>query len=180
MRVVGGKLRGRRLTPPTDQETRPTSDRIRQAIFNIIESRFRDKLVGGRVADLYAGTGALGIEALSRGAAEATFIERAPDALDILRHNVTTLGLTDTAIIKRGDAAETIATQGSFDIIFMDPPYGGTDAAEALKSITTYKCITPGGVLVIELAKNDVLDIPEPLHTIVEKKYGKTKLLILL
>src|SRR3546814_6339977 len=109
MRIVGGRLRGRRLAAPPGHATRPTTDRVRESLFNIIESRYRDRLTGGRVGDLYAGTGALGLEALSRGAAHAVFVEQAPAAWAVLQQNIAALGLEAVATAIRGDAHAVLA-----------------------------------------------------------------------
>lgn len=175
MRVVGGRLRGRRLTAPTDQATRPTSDRVRESLFNIIESRYRQQLIGGRVADLYAGTGALGIEALSRGAAQATFTETAPAALKVLRANLQALGLAEEASVKDGDAKRLLAALGPFDIIFLDPPYGGEEASGILREIATHACLSPDGLIILESAESDAVELPPGLEVAQSRSYGKTR-----
>jgi 16S rRNA (guanine966-N2)-methyltransferase len=127
MRIVGGELRGRRLTAPADPRVRPTSDRVREAWMSILQ----DALPGARVLDLYAGSGALGLEALSRGAASAEFVELAPASLAALRANITTLGLEARATVHRGDALRFAArlAPASYDVAFADPPYTREDAA---------------------------------------------------
>lgn len=127
MRVVAGELRGRRIDAPPGTGTRPTTDKVREATFNAVGSL--DLIVGARVADLYAGSGALGIEALSRGAEHCTFVERDRTALAVLRGNLHDLGLADRATVVPGDA---LVHAGSLDadLVFADPPYdAGSDAA---------------------------------------------------
>ena len=119
MRVVAGDLRGRRLVTPAGATTRPTSDKVRQATFNALESA--GDLEGALVLDLFAGSGALGIEALSRGAARATFVERDRGALEALRANLAALGLADRSTVVVGDALRH--TDGRWDLVLLDPPY---------------------------------------------------------
>lgn len=122
MRIVAGKWRGRRLTPPADRSIRPTADRVREAWMNILQTELPD----ARVLDLFAGSGALGIEALSRGASEAVFVELAPRSIHVLQTNLAALGAGGEARIHRGDAFRYLArrTWDPFDIAFADPPYG--------------------------------------------------------
>jgi 16S rRNA (guanine966-N2)-methyltransferase len=124
MRIVAGELRGRRLAAPADGSIRPTTDKVREAIFNALASL--DVIVDARVADLYAGTGALGIEALSRGAAHCTFVERARASLASLNDNIRSLGLGDRARVVVGDPV-TVASRLDVDVVFADPPYGFDD-----------------------------------------------------
>jgi 16S rRNA (guanine966-N2)-methyltransferase len=179
MRIVGGRLRGRRLEAPPGTTTRPTIDRVRESLFNIIESRYRDRLLGGRVGDLYAGTGALGLEALSRGAAHATFIEQSPAAYAVLRRNIAGLGVEAAATPIRGDALAALARAQPFDILFLDPPYGGEVASRTLAAITTYKCIKPGGIIILESGRADMVDAPAGLETVLSRDYGSTRIAIL-
>ena len=121
MRVVAGELRGRRINSPAGKKTRPTTDKAREATFNALGSL--DVVIGARVVDAFAGSGALGIEALSRGAAHCTFIERDREALEILRANIETLGLTDRSTVIRGDALVYGGTVPDATLILADPPY---------------------------------------------------------
>jgi 16S rRNA (guanine966-N2)-methyltransferase len=120
MRVVAGELRGRRIVAPAGTATRPTTDKVREATFNALGSR--DLVVGAQVADLYAGSGAIGIEALSRGADHCTFVERDRDALRALRTNLDALGLTDRSRIVTGDVL-AVAAAIDAELVFADPPY---------------------------------------------------------
>jgi len=120
MRVVAGELRGRKLAAPADGTTRPTTDLVREAVFNALTSL--DVIVDARVADLYAGSGALGIEALSRGAEHCMFVERGRRALSTLEENIATLGLRDRARVVAGDAL-AVAPRLDVDVVFADPPY---------------------------------------------------------
>jgi 16S rRNA (guanine966-N2)-methyltransferase len=132
MRIVAGELGGRRLRIPKDARVRPTADRVREAWMSILGS----ELEHARVLDLFAGSGALGLEALSRGAAEVTFVELNPPSLEALRHNIDALGVADRVRIHRGDAlrfARGLGT-GAFDVAFADPPYSG-DSADRLVAL---------------------------------------------
>jgi len=130
MRIIAGEFRGPRLRPPPDRRVRPTADRVREAWFSILGDAVR----GARVVDLFAGSGALGIEALSRGARHATFVEIGAQSLSVLRHNLADLDLEDRAAVRRGDVLRYVAKldDSAFDVAFADPPYG-TGQADALR-----------------------------------------------
>ncbi|QQS24429.1 MAG: 16S rRNA (guanine(966)-N(2))-methyltransferase RsmD [Actinomycetota bacterium] len=124
MRVVAGTLRGRRILAPEGRATRPTTDKVREAVFNALSSL--GLVEDAAVADLYAGCGALGIEALSRGAATCVFVERDRDALTMLRTNLANLGLTERARVVPGDVGALAGTLAGLDLVLADPPYGFT------------------------------------------------------
>lgn len=128
MRVIAGEFRGRRLRPPPGQRVRPTTDRVREAWFSIIG----DRVVDARVLDVCAGSGALGLEALSRGAAHTTFVEQSQPALAALRANIAELAVEERTTVRRADAARFVAGLGpdAFDLAFADPPYRSPLAAE--------------------------------------------------
>jgi 16S rRNA (guanine966-N2)-methyltransferase len=165
MRVVAGTARGRRLRGPEGEGTRPTADRVREAMFNSLYSL--GALEGARVVDLFAGSGALGIEALSRGASHCTFVERDPAALDVLRHNLTTLGFDDRAEVVRADgpAALTRTTAAPADLVLLDPPYDFDDWDALLAGITD-------AVVVIE--SNREIPVPAGWETHRVRRYGGT------
>jgi 16S rRNA (guanine966-N2)-methyltransferase len=125
VRVVAGSARGRRLTTPAGQATRPTADRVREATFNALGSL--GVVEGATVLDLFAGSGALGIEALSRGAAAATFVDHDAEALAAVRANLDVTGLAERATVVRGDAERWLAGAGRFDLALLDPPYATDD-----------------------------------------------------
>ena len=139
MRIVGGRLRGRLLAAPASQAIRPTADRLRKSLFNILVHAYGDPITDARVLDLFAGTGALGLEALSRGAAFALFIDEGAEARALLRENVATLGLGGTTRIFRRDATKLGAAHPiePFSVAFLDPPYGRGLAEQALASART-------------------------------------------
>lgn len=131
MRIIAGALKGRRLVEPKDGRVRPTTDRVREAWFSIVGP----ELPGARVLDLFAGSGALGLEALSRGAEHATFVELLPRSLDALRANIAALDVADRATVHRGDALRFVGRldEGAFDVAFADPPYDTDQAAQLLE-----------------------------------------------
>ncbi len=151
MRVIAGTLKGRRLDAPDWPGLRPTSDKLRETLFNVLAPR----IDGARVLDGYAGTGAVGIEALSRGAAHVTFVERDARAVGLIEANLRRCAVSDRyAIIREGFGTVPPRLGGHpFDIVFLDPPYGPTELASALAAAAAL--VAPGGVLVIEHARRD-------------------------
>lgn len=149
-RVIAGTLGGRRLATPSGRDTRPTSDRVREALFNSLAGR----LAGARFADLYAGSGAVGIEALSRGAAHALFVESSPKATRVLRENLATLGVAHAAEVVTAPVASALARDpgAPYDVVFADPPYAQPDAelAEVLEALVTGGWIAEDGMVVVE------------------------------
>ena len=171
MRVIAGAHRGRRLQAPRGDATRPTSDRVREALFSILGD-----VTGLTVLDLFAGSGALGIEALSRGAGPAVFVERAAPALTALRGNLDALGLE--AHVHRGDARaflrDASSAGRSYDLVFLDPPY--RDAERLGPELDVPSVIAPGGRLVAESDRRTPVAIDLPL--LLERRYGDTLLRI--
>jgi 16S rRNA (guanine966-N2)-methyltransferase len=145
MRIVGGEHRGRKIVPPADPRVRPTADRVREAWMSILQ----DAIPGARVLDLYAGSGALGLEALSRGAATADFVELAPGSLSALQENIAALGLETRATLHRGDALRfaTRLAPASYDVAFADPPYNRDDAA---RLVTLFRAAPFARILAVE------------------------------
>jgi 16S rRNA (guanine966-N2)-methyltransferase len=181
MRIVAGAAKGRRLASPADG-TRPTSDRVREAMFSSLEAGVR--LAGARVLDLFAGTGAIGLEALSRGASVAVLVEKNRAALDVLRRNVATVGLPGAEVVASPVARFLNGPPGhAFDIVFADPPYG-VDSAElgaSLGRLSDPRWLVPDGVVVIERStRSDPLEWPESpagfLTPVAERRYGDTVL----
>lgn len=134
MRIVAGELRGRKIVAPVGDKTRPTTDMAREAIFNALTSM--DVIIGSRILDLFAGSGALGIEALSRGAKHCIFIERDKDALVSLQENIKKLNLEDRSTIVRGDAKAGLAKYANIDFVLADPPYDFADWQQVLDQIS--------------------------------------------
>ena len=163
VRVVAGDLRGRRIEAPVTEATRPTTDKVREAVFNALGSL--GVVDGARVLDLFAGTGAMGIEALSRGASECVFVEKDRDALRILKTNIDQLGLTNRSLIVAGDAETVGAQQRNIDLVIADPPYGYNDWARLVDGVTAD--------LVVLESDRPIGDIAG-WETVREKKYGRT------
>ena len=151
MRIIAGTLKGRTLRAPGWTGLRPTSDRLRETLFNVLGA----SIGGARVLDGYAGTGAVGIEALSRGAAHVTFVEQDPRAIALIETNLKRCGVTERYVIIRAGFADATARfhQPAFDIIFLDPPYGTAELTRALDAAGSL--MQPGTRLVIEHAKRD-------------------------
>lgn len=168
LRVVAGGAGGQRLDTPGGTDTRPTSDRVREAVFNALESL--GAIEGARVLDPFAGSGALGVEALSRGAAEVTFVERDPTARAVVEQNLAATGLAGKATVLGGDGVAAGAAHGTFDLILLDPPYEFVRWAEALDALA--RVLEPHGVLVIE--SNRAVGLPGGLHHLRERTYGST------
>jgi 16S rRNA (guanine966-N2)-methyltransferase len=170
MRIIAGAWRGRPLEAPPGTATRPTSDRAREGLFSMLASRI-GSFEGLKVADLFAGTGALGLEALSRGAAHCTFIEKDRQPLDILGRNIDRLGARERADI-RAQAVEHVSL-GPCDLILMDPPYGQGLAQPALDRAAAW--LAPGGWLSLETHGEGVTP-PAGLEAVVERRFGKALL----
>lgn len=150
MRVIAGRARGRKLATVAGPAVRPTSDRVKEALFSMIESRFA--LAGARVLDLYAGSGALGIEALSRGAAAAVFVERSPAALQVVRRNLEACGLEGRVLPLAAQAAlARLRAEGAlFDGVLLDPPYAGDEAVASLAALGAGDLLAAGAWVVLE------------------------------
>ena len=179
MRIIAGSLRGRRLTPPSDRNSRPTADRAREALFSILTSR--DAIPqGGRVLDCFAGTGALGLEALSRGAGHATFVEHHPAALKVLQANIRDLGQDQACTILKADAIKLPLAPLACSLVFMDPPYHQTLIVPCLQALQTRGWVAPGATIVAEMAADEDIQPPPGFQVEDERRYGAAKILILL
>ncbi len=152
MRIVGGEFRGRPLVSPASLDIRPTADRLRQTLFDILAHAYDDAVAAARVLDLFAGTGALGLEALSRGASHALFVEDGVEARGLIRQNVEALGLTGRTRIFRRDATALgpTGTVPPFDVVFADPPYGRGLGEAALASALAGGWLVPGALCILE------------------------------
>jgi 16S rRNA (guanine966-N2)-methyltransferase len=165
------------LESPADERIRPTSDRIRESLFNILGHRLNG-FVGKRVLDVFAGTGALGLEALSRGAACATFIDSDREALALCRRNAAALGLVDRADFRLADAVRLPRASIAFDLVLLDPPYGKGLAGAALAVLATGGWLAPQAVAVIEADRSQPEDIPALYSTIDSRDYGRTRIVL--
>ncbi len=176
MRVVCGDLRGRTLATPSDRAIRPTTDRTRETIFNVLAHRFGEHLYGAGVLDLFAGTGALGIEALSRGASYCVFIEKSAEGCRLIRTNVENLGLTDRTKIFRRDATDfgDAGMTGQCGVVFVDPPYGKGLSERALCSARDGGWIAPGTLCVVEETVSVAFESGPWFSVVDERSYGET------
>lgn len=178
-RIIAGRFKARRLEVPEGLDVRPTTDRMRERLFSMLmHSRYPD-LAGANVADLFAGTGALGLEALSRGAAHVTFVERARPSLDCLKRNIATLGAREEVSILPSDASKLPPARTAFDFIFMDPPYRMGLVRPTLDAIVAGGWLAEGGVIVCELAADDATEFPAELEVVDERSQGQQRVVFL-
>ncbi len=180
MRIVGGRFRGRAIAAPKHEGLRPTADRVRESLFNILEHGVDDfALEGARVIDLFAGTGALGLEALSRGAAFCLFVEESPEARALIRDNIEALQLTGRTRIFRRDATDLgpAGTMAPFTLAFLDPPYGKGLGERALPSLADGGWLVPGALVVLEERANATIALPPGFAEIDRRSWGDTQAL---
>jgi 16S rRNA (guanine966-N2)-methyltransferase len=177
MRIVGGRLGGRTVAGPKSQAIRPTSDRLRESLFNILTHGHGDPVTGARVLDLFAGTGALGLEAMSRGARFALFIDDGAEARALMRQNVEALGLGGVTRIFRRDATKLGPAHPvePFSLAFLDPPYRQGLAERALASLAAGGWLTPGALLVVEEAADATFQAPAGFIEIDRRRYDDTE-----
>ncbi len=180
MRIVGGRLKGRVLAAPSSRAIRPTSERLRESIFDILEHRYPGQVEGARALDLFAGSGALAIEALSRGARFALFVDNGAEARALLRANVEALGLGGVTRIWRADATRlgSAPAGGPFRLAFLDPPYGQNLAGPALASLVAGGWLEPEALCVVEEAAKAEIAAPAGLAVTDERAYGDTRIVI--
>ncbi|MBV9523106.1 MAG: 16S rRNA (guanine(966)-N(2))-methyltransferase RsmD [Alphaproteobacteria bacterium] len=183
MRIIAGKHRGRAIAAPAGDAVRPTSDRAREALFNILaHGQFAadaPAYAGASVLDAFAGTGALGLEALSRGAAEVVFIENSRDALAVLRRNLATLGETERARIVAADATAPPRAAAPCSLAFLDPPYGSGSGARALAALGSAGWLAPEALAILEIGKKEHFETPASFALTLERRYGAARLLFL-
>lgn len=194
MRIVGGRHRGRRLAAPEGTVLRPTADRTREALFNILCQGRLDwrpepaaggaapggnPLAGARVLDAFAGTGALGLEALSRGAGFATFMENQAAALNACRNNIEALGESARAEVLRCDVLRPPRPKAPCDLVLMDPPYNQDLAPPALSALQRAGWLAPGALAAVELMAKEPFVAPDGFEVLDERKYGKARLVFL-
>ena len=180
MRLVGGSLRGRRLEAPAGRDIRPTGDRTREAVFNILaHADWAPDIEGALVLDAFCGTGALGLEALSRGARRAVFIDQGRESLDLVRRNIASLAVADRCDVVRADATRPPRAQGPCGLLFLDPPYGKELAPAALSALRERGWCAPGAVAVVEIALEDPWETPAFAEALDDRTYGDTRVLFL-
>jgi 16S rRNA (guanine966-N2)-methyltransferase len=176
MRIIGGELRGKKLAPLRGTAIRPTADRTREAVFNIISA----KVPGANVLDLFAGTGAFGLEALSRGAARAVFVDNAAVALAAIEKNIAACRMQDRSRVIRWDIIRNLNCLGSvsqgFDLVFLDPPYNCNAVLPTLQNLVQSDALlAPGVTVIVEHAPSETItELPDGLALMDQRKYGKT------
>jgi 16S rRNA (guanine966-N2)-methyltransferase len=177
MRIVGGKHKGHSIAPPSGSATRPTSDRVRESVFNILAHGIAGlEIEGARVLDLFAGTGAMGLEAISRGARFCQFVDDSAEARGLIRKNADALGVIGLAKIWRRDATNLgpCAPQPGFGLVFADPPYGKGLGEKALRSLVEGQWLNPDAIVVLEESAKAEVPAIEGLTLIDERAYGDT------
>src|ERR1700712_459796 len=181
MRVVGGRLKGRNIASPQTQAIRPTADRLREALFNILVHAYDNPFLDARVLDLFAGTGALGIEAVSRGALFTLFVDNGAEARALLRNNVESLGLGGVTKVYRRDASDLGPAHPvePFALVFLDPPYGRGLAEKALASPREGGWLAAGALLVVGEAKAAQFAAPEGFQELERRAYDDTEFVFL-
>lgn len=177
MRIIAGEWRGRRLVAPEGRQTRPTADRTREALFSMLASRL-GSFEGLRVTDLYAGSGALGLESLSRGAAHATFVENDRAALKAIDANVMALGAA-ARISMRAMSAATLPPTETFDLVFADPPYDVGSGTAAADAVAKAGWLAAGGWMAVETRKGDPVVPPAGWEVAAERDVGRARLTLL-
>src|SRR6201991_1957959 len=181
MRVVGGRLRGRQIAAPSSRDIRPTADRLRESLFNILIHAYDNPILDARVLDLFAGTGALGIGAVSRGAGVALFVDNGAEARALLRNNVESLGLGGVTKVYRRDATDLGPAHPvePFALVFLDPPYGRGLAVKALTSLRDGGWLVPDALLVVEEAKAAAFVAPDGFEELERRAYDDTEFVFL-
>ena len=177
MRVIGGRLRGRNIAGPSTQAIRPTQDRLRESLFNILMHAYENPMLDARVLDLYAGTGALGIEAVSRGAKFTLFVDNGSEARALLRDNVESLGLGGVTKVYRRDASDPGPAHPvePFALVFIDPPYRQKLAEKSLVALRDGGWLVPDALVVVEEAKDAGFAAPEGYEELERRAYDDTE-----
>ncbi|SHM08811.1 16S rRNA (guanine966-N2)-methyltransferase [Caldanaerovirga acetigignens] len=176
MRITGGMFRGRRIKSLPGEKTRPTSDIVRESLFNILGER----ILNCSFLDIFAGTGSVGIEALSRGAEKAAFIEKSGFACRVIKENLNNLGISEKGMIIKSDFLKGMrkleSINAMYDIIFLDPPYNKGYASKCLEILSYSKLVSPAFIIVVQHSVSESIKVPLGLICYKEKKYGITKL----
>jgi 16S rRNA (guanine966-N2)-methyltransferase len=179
MRIVAGQFRGRVLSAPAGSATRPTADRAKEALFNIL-AHGQPPLDGARVLDAFAGSGALGLEALSRGAGHAVFLEADPTAIAVIRANIRKLGIDDRTTVLRADATRPPKASAPCDLVLMDPPYRSGLAQPALQALSVQGWLAAEARIIVEVAAAEPFASPlEGWAVTDERTYGAARLVFL-
>jgi 16S rRNA (guanine966-N2)-methyltransferase len=176
VRIVGGRFRGRRLKTPADERVRPTTDRVRESLFNILLHMNPPVLDGAVVLDMFAGTGALGLEALSRGAARAVFVDLDPGSLALVRENIAAVGAEHLCQVLKADATRLASSTAAATLAFLDPPYGKALVAPALAAAARGGWLRPGAVIVVETAAEEDAALPADFRQTDLRHYGGSRI----
>ena len=174
LRIISGQFKGRRLDAPDGPQIRPTSNRLRERIFSILQSRV-GSLEGLSVADIFAGTGAMGIEAVSRGAAKAWFVEKHEDSLELLRGNLEKIGIAGLVRVIAADARQLPKADEAFNILFLDPPYRRRLAEPTLTSLVECGWAGNESLVIVEIAADDRFDLPDGFRMVDERQQGNNR-----
>lgn len=174
LRIISGQFKGRRLDAPDGPQIRPTSNRLRERIFSILQSRV-GSLEGLSVADIFAGTGAMGIEAVSRGAAKAWFVEKHEDSLELLRGNLEKIGIAGLVRVIAADARQLPKADEAFNILFLDPPYRRRLAEPTLTSLVECGWAGNESLVIVEIATDDRFDLPDGFRMVDERQQGNNR-----
>lgn len=183
IRITAGVFKGRALSVPEGNAIRPTSDRARQALFNRLEHSFRDygfTLRGARVVDLFAGTGALGLDALSRGASHVTFVENSPASRRVLQKNIAALGVEDKTHVLTMDATALPAASDPYDLAVLDPPYSEDLADRAVSALASKGWLSDTALMVVETGKDETVTAPDDWMVEDSRAYGRGQLTYLI
>jgi 16S rRNA (guanine966-N2)-methyltransferase len=178
VRIVGGEFRGRTLATPRSSDIRPTADRTRESLFNILSHSYPEALEGTRVLDLFAGTGAVGLEALSRGCRQALFVEQGVEGRGLLRVNIEALGLQGRAKIFRRDATDLgpVGTMEPFHLVFADPPYAKGLGESAIEAAAAGGWLVPGALVVLEERADVRLQLSAAFEPLDVRAFGDTRM----
>lgn len=182
LRIIGGVWRGRLIEAPADEAIRPTTDRVRESLFNRLMHGGAGSgvdLKGARVADIFAGTGAMGLEALSRGAAHVTFVERDPAALALIRRNIAAVGAEDRTTVISADAAHLPCASTAHDMALLDPPYGETLGEPALAGLARQGWLRPGALVSIETDAGEPIPAADGFTLLDRRAYGRIAVTLL-
>ena len=184
MRIIAGKLKGKKLIEPNDKKTRPLKDLVKESLFNVIKhsNKFSIDLENSNVLDLFAGVGSFGLEALSRGAKNVIFVDNYPNVLNILEKNIINLNLKKKCNILREDLLNNFSfnqLNQNFDIIYLDPPFKNKNMISLISNINESKILKTNGVIILHRHKNDNDDFSSVFKVIEEKKYGISKIVFL-
>ncbi|GAB5388546.1 MAG: 16S rRNA (guanine(966)-N(2))-methyltransferase RsmD [Alphaproteobacteria bacterium] len=174
MRIIGGARRGKKLEAPKGQETRPTTDRVRESLFNILSHGYADHVRDGYVLDAFCGTGALALESLSRGATEARLWDSSRQALKVASRNIEVCGFADRAELRQLSATTPETTPRPATLIFLDPPYGAGLLSRCVSALKSAGWIDQNSLLVIERASGSPESLPDGLDIVDDRRFGQT------